>query len=400
MSNDEQVRQSLDTVLDLVGQDVERHLQAFVQTFHDRAAEAQAAALDEARRAFETEAERRVAEAVEAARAEWNEAVRAQADRDAQAAAAADRTARVAEREAMLAGLERILGTIERLDAASSLKATLDTLAEGVAAEAARSLVLVVRGSELKGWHAHGFGDAVALQTITVPVADAGELGDAVLQGRAVPVRGDAFADHAHPSLHFAAATRHEMGLAVPVTLASRTVAVVYADDGGAGDREVPAGWPEVVQLLARHASAHLEALTAVKSVTHGDTGQTERTASAAARQLAIAQPAGDRPSMAGTKAPARELLSARRFDALRHAYLLIADLKLTHEAEVREGLEHRDLLTRLRDPINHARMLFYERVPEDVPWRDEVFDEQLLRTLAEGHAEALGAGAEPAQSA
>ena len=432
MSNDEQVRQSLDTVLDLLGRDVERHLQAFAQSLHDRAAEAQATAVDDARRAFEAEVERRVTEAVDVARTEWketaraqserafeaeverrvteavdvartewNETARAQSERNLDALAAAEGTARASEREATLAGLERLLGAVERLDAAGSLKATLDTLAEGVAAEAARSFVLVVRGSELRAWHTHGFTDAPDLSVVSLPMAEAGQIGEAVTAGKPAQVRGDAFAAPSHPALQFAAATRHEMGLAVPVTLAHRTVAVVYADDGGASNREVPAGWPEVVQLLARHASAHLETLTALKTVTHGEVGASERAATAAARQLAIAPPVADRPGPgAGARAPARELLSPRRFDALRHAYLLLADLKLNHELEVRDGLEHRDLLVRLRDPIDHARALYHERVSADVPWRDEVFDEQLLRTLADGNAEALGPGTESAESA
>ena len=54
------------------------------------------------------------------------------------------------------------------------------------------------------------------------------------------------------------------MGLAVPVIVGGRVVAVIYADgvtlDGH--ERAVPSGWPEVIEVLARHAGRCLEALT------------------------------------------------------------------------------------------------------------------------------------------
>ena len=54
--------------------------------------------------------------------------------------------------------------------------------------------------------------------------------------------------------------------LAVPVTVGGRAVAVVYADDaGGADPHVVPSPWPEMVELLARHAARCLEALTVHK---------------------------------------------------------------------------------------------------------------------------------------
>ena len=55
------------------------------------------------------------------------------------------------------------------------------------------------------------------------------------------------------------------MGVAVPVRVGGEEVAVLYADDAVAGGREVPSAWPEVVELLARHAARCLEVLTVTR---------------------------------------------------------------------------------------------------------------------------------------
>jgi hypothetical protein len=64
-------------------------------------------------------------------------------------------------------------------------------------------------------------------------------------------------------------------GLAVPLIVGGVVVAVVYADAAGKPDR-FTAAWPEIVEILVRHASRCLEALTARKAslvgtVTNGD---------------------------------------------------------------------------------------------------------------------------------
>jgi hypothetical protein len=58
------------------------------------------------------------------------------------------------------------------------------------------------------------------------------------------------------------------MGLAVPVIVGGRVVAVVYADGVSMDGHEmpVPSGWPEVIEVLTRHAGRCLEALTTQKT--------------------------------------------------------------------------------------------------------------------------------------
>src|SRR5690606_32929114 len=66
----------------------------------------------------------------------------------------------------------------------------------------------------------------------------------------------------------FAELPPDRVGMAVPVIVGGRVVAVAYADGAGepAQPAHVPSGWPEVVELLTRHAARCLEALTAQKA--------------------------------------------------------------------------------------------------------------------------------------
>lgn len=355
---------------------------------------------------------------------------RLQATEAVEALAAVEGTTRAAKREAALAGLGRLVDAVSRLDGCRSLRETLDALADAVAAAAARSMLLVVRGDRLRGWRICGFGAAPEPSALELPAAEAGELGEAVRTGQALQVRADVFDSRVHPSLGFARLTAHKMGLVVPVALGRDTVAVIYADDGGAADREVPAGWPEVVQILARHASRCLEALTALKSAPRlaAAHAQGRRPPAEAARPSGSPAPgvgslavthevavgsqdeggvrdgrreAGD---PAGAAARSRGAGGAGAFDvdsveaARRHAHLLVSEIKLFHEPAVRAGREHGDLRSRLRHEIDRARRLFYDHVPETMAGRDLIFERELVETLAGGRPELLGApAAEPA---
>lgn len=348
------------------------------------------------------------------------QSARARAAEAVEALAAVESTTRAAEREAALAGLGRLVDAVTRLDGCRSLRDTLDALADGVAAATTRSMLLVVRGGRLRGWRLSGFDGAPDAAGLDLPLAEAGELADAVRTGQAREMRADAFGGRVHRSLAFARLTPHEMGLVVPVTLGQDTVAVVYADDGGAADREVPAGWPEVVQVLARHASRCLEALTALKTVPRlavSGPGHDRPPASAApgptappARPVGLEREGADPPGgparegqveatrQATASASPRAQAGAAAFDttdpveaARRHAHLLVSEIKLFHEPAVRAGREHGDLRSRLGHEIDRARRLFYDHVPDTVAGRDLIFERELVETLAGGRPELLG---------
>jgi hypothetical protein len=58
-----------------------------------------------------------------------------------------------------------------------------------------------------------------------------------------------------------------QTGLAVPLRVGGRVVAVVYADDVAAGDRGAASAWADTIEVFVRHACRCLESLTALRSV-------------------------------------------------------------------------------------------------------------------------------------
>ncbi len=80
-----------------------------------------------------------------------------------------------------------------------------------------------------------------------------------------------------------------------------------------------------------------------------------------------------------------------QREDARRLARLLVSEIKLYNEKKVDEGRAAGDLYERLKDDIERSRQVFEERTPEPLRRETDFFGEELVRILADGHAEALG---------
>jgi hypothetical protein len=190
---------------------------------------------------------------------------------DAQAQAAEEMAravaaARARGREAEMAGVSRLLESIRGLDGAASQAEVLDALALAAARETARAAVLVPRGDRVQGWKLSGFGSRDAHpKAIDLAASDAGVVGVALTTARAAMTR-DLSSPLFGPGLEQLPADR--MGFAVPVVATGKVVAIVYADGTSSegGDEDDPSGWPEVVEVLARHAGRCVEALTAMKA--------------------------------------------------------------------------------------------------------------------------------------
>ncbi|HSS44786.1 MAG TPA: hypothetical protein VLO07_05525 [Thermoanaerobaculia bacterium] len=81
-----------------------------------------------------------------------------------------------------------------------------------------------------------------------------------------------------------------------------------------------------------------------------------------------------------------------RREEARRFAKLLVSEIKLYNERAVLEGREQGNIYERLKEDIDRSRQMYDERIPEDVRASSNFFHEELVRILANGRAEALGA--------
>lgn len=77
--------------------------------------------------------------------------------------------------------------------------------------------------------------------------------------------------------------------------------------------------------------------------------------------------------------------------EARRFARLLVSEIKLYNESKVDQGRKNKDLYDRLKEDIDRSRQMYDERIPEDVRKVSNYFYDELVRILAEGHADALG---------
>ncbi|MEW5982378.1 MAG: hypothetical protein AB1806_08405 [Acidobacteriota bacterium] len=337
--------------------------------------------------------ERRLEETIAAARAEAAETLadalqRTRAEADARLAAAVDEARTDAraeveralvetlasERQAELAQVERIADDIRRLDGARSLTEVLELLTESVAAAAPRVAMFIVRGGRVAGWRLAGFPDEADARSLEFGVDDRGLVSRAVRAARPVST-SDGHDGPQGTVTPFGELPLERAGLAVPVRVGGTTVAVLYADDASAGGHEVPSSWPEVAEILCRHAARCLEVLTVTRAV----------------QPIGPVPDAAPSPRYAPQSRPALHGPADDDDAARRYAKLLVSEIKLYHETAVSQGRRDRNLLDRLRPEIERARRLYEERVPAETRQRMDYFGHELVRTLANGDASLLG---------
>ena len=247
--------------------DAEARVRATMEEAIERArAEGRDVAAREIRQQVESELKQTMQDQLAAADTRMKAALADSEARASEAVKTSVAAARVRERELEMVGVTRLLESIRALDGASSLSEVLDALATSAAKEAARAAVVVLRGDRIQGWKMSGFGPRDSQpKSIDLPLAEAGVIGMAIGAARVVSTR-DGHAAAAGPGFEPLAEDR--MGLAVPVIVGGRVVAVVYADGVSMNGHElpVPSGWPEVIEVLTRHAGRCLEALTTQKT--------------------------------------------------------------------------------------------------------------------------------------
>ncbi|HUE88672.1 MAG TPA: GAF domain-containing protein [Vicinamibacterales bacterium] len=244
MALEDRIRSSVDTALGELTVRLDQDVRAIIQQLVTAALEERDEALAVARRATLEEANAKAEQRLE------------ERVTDAQ----------VKEREAELAALTRLLESIRGLDGATSLGEVLDALGQAAGREASRAAVLVVRNERLLGWKLCGFGPRDNQpKGIDLGLHDSGVVGVAVGTARPVTTRDS---QPAADGPGFAHLPSDRMGFAVPVIVGGRVVAVVYADTVTSDGREhvVPSGWPEVIEILSRHAARCLESLTVQKA--------------------------------------------------------------------------------------------------------------------------------------
>jgi hypothetical protein len=283
--------------------------------------------------------------------------------------------AHVTERQSELARTDHVVTAIRRLDEARALSDVFSILADESAFDGVRAALALVQGTRLRGWRLAGMGDALA-SSVDAPLEHAGILGRAASTQATISTTDarDVVSDGL-PA--FLLPSPERVGLALPIVVGGRVVAVLYADNAGGDSPVVPSNWPEVVEVLARHAGRCLEVLTLSRATT----------VAARPAEMRPAPPRPVVPSAAPTESDeAREEESARR-----HARLLISEIKLYNEELVERGRHEGNLLDLLGPEIEKARRLYEEKIPATVRQRVDCFDEEIVRTLAGGDRALLG---------
>ena len=77
--------------------------------------------------------------------------------------------------------------------------------------------------------------------------------------------------------------------------------------------------------------------------------------------------------------------------DARRVARLLVSEIKLYHEDELREGRQYSDIYNRLRREIDLGREAYTHRVPGFVLASHDYFHEEVVRILGENDLSRMG---------
>lgn len=385
MSFEDRIRQAVGHALDDIRTRMEQEVRALVRDLATDAAEERQLAIAHARDHALTEAKQRADQRV----AETEAHLTATIDRVVADACAREReqatlqARRTADAEAE-ARARRVLEAVRSLDAAGSLSEVLDALGAAVRREAGRSAVFVVRGASFQGWTVSGFGTLDSQPgRLDVPVAHAPLVQLAVQSGHPV-ASSDGEPMPMGPDSALTSFTG--TGLAVPVVVSTRVVAVVYADLLSPDGREaaVPKGWNNIVELLSRHAARCLEALQAQPAVS---------TPTPSASRLTTERGVGV--TTTGYRAESDEAThETGEASARRLAKLLIAEIRLHNESSVSEGRRTGNLLTRLGPQIERARRVYDARVPATLTSRAQLFHQELVTTLADGDASRLGVSA------
>ncbi len=80
----------------------------------------------------------------------------------------------------------------------------------------------------------------------------------------------------------------------------------------------------------------------------------------------------------------------ARLEEARRFARLLVSEIKLYNEEEVDRGRAAKDLGKRLKEDIDRSREMYEKRISPEIRQDHDYFQDELVRILADGDAEAL----------
>lgn len=278
MSAEQRLRETLDAFAAGVREDIDSRAQDLASELARAVRDADLAVRAESERALALERQQLDARLVE------DRAAQARLKTDLDRTLAEERRSleeRLASEQAASAGsladarrghaatLSRLLSAVRCLDAAASLSAILESLAQCTLAEASRVVIFVVDGETLRSWGHFGF--APGQGAFDVPIHAVAVLTSALSTQQSSVFR--AAEGESDPSLPpFMRPPPGHVGLVAPLVVGDQVVAVLYAEGVERGadpeKRTDHTPWADEVELMARHARARLENVTSERTVT------------------------------------------------------------------------------------------------------------------------------------
>jgi hypothetical protein len=342
-----------------------------------------------------------------------------------------------------------VKAALEEIHQQQSQAEILKTLVNRAASFAPRVAFFVTKGNQANGWRGRGFEGTVgdkAIQEISLSI-DANTIIGSVAKSKTTWSGGPGSHEEDHLLLNQLGVEPPQRIVAVPLTVRGRTVAVLYADSAGLDSEAINL---EALETLVRVSGMAVELVSVSRAPKTGPeaaqkeapevktaytpTREYEAPVTAAPEYSSTAdtlqpepvqqpqvveakaepqpEPVRPEPPLPSVPVEPSPVGGRRRFgldaelpvpvasdeerrlhnDARRFARLLVSEIKLYNEQKVTEGRSQSDLYDRLKEYIDRSREMYDKRVKPDVALRFDYFHHELVTTLAEGHAEKLGA--------
>ncbi len=278
--------------------------------------------------------------------------------------------------------LEPLRDGLRQILAAGSAPAALNLLLSQSIRYADRAVLFLLRKGTLWAWSGmNSEGARIALTNLTLRPEESPLLATALRQQQ---------------SRHTQAPEVWEQQLgapssgavALPIPGPERSGGVLWLDPGDG----LTQGAIEAVECLVATTGAALEliALRRAPGLPAGGRLTSDERVLESQLPYSVAEEAGASAEAELPEAPDPSLASQHE-DARRLARLLVSEIKLYNEDKVVLGRKTLDLYQRLRDDIERSRQAYEDRVSPDVLDASDYFQQEIVRTLAEGNRSLLG---------
>jgi hypothetical protein len=311
--------------------------------------------------------------------------------------------------EAPFQGPEFLIACVKSLSQAPDQIALLDRVLEGASLCFSRACLFLLRGDTAHGWSSVGFQESEEgdlARSLRVPLANVALLRSAI-ESRAA-MRSEDSTEYASLLPPPVPGERiPSCAMAAPLIVRERVSAILYGDNGGDGAPlcDFPSGEALVcvaslvADKLALEARGEVPEGVALSDVEIQIPPVAQADEEAPAAELLEPDPLDEeleyasfaREGSTGGAAALSPDETRLHEDARRFARLLVSELLLYNEDVVVAGRKQRDIYDRLKDEIDKSRQAYDQRVPEPIRSRTDYFKEELIRTLAQGDALALG---------